>query len=412
MDVVFDRCAGLDVHKQTIVACALWEDADGQRHKEVRSFGTMTRDLLALSDWLADKAVTHVAMESTGVFWKPVFNILESRFEILLVNARHIKQVPGRKSDVKDCEWIAQLLQHGLLRGSFVPDRPQRELRDLTRHRAQLMSEHTRIANRIHKILEDANIKLGSVASDILGVSGRAMIEALIAGESDAQQLSSLARGRLKNKAAELHGALEGHVTPHHRFMLKTLMDHLAFLEELVSTMDTRIESLMTPCQEAAQRLMAIPGVNRCVAQALLAEIGTDMSHFPTAEHLASWAGLCPGTNESAGKRKSGRTTKGCRWLRRCLGQAAWAVSRSKDTYLSAQFRRITRRRGKKRAVIAVAHSILVIAYHLLKDNTSYGDLGPNHFDTRRAQRLKQYYLNRLNQLGFTVTVETPIEAA
>ncbi len=405
MRILHECCAGLDVHKDTVAVCALWVDRDGECRENIGTFGTMTRDLLALSDWLAERRVTHVAMESTGVFWKPIFNILEGSVEVLLVNARHIKQVPGRKTDVKDCQWIAQLLQHGLLKGSFIPDRPQRDLRDLTRHRAQLVSEHTRVSNRIHKVLEDANIKLGSVASEVLGVSGRAMIQSLLAGEQTPEQMAELARGRLRKKTEQLAAALEGHVTEHHRFMLRTLWDHLTYLEETLARLDRRIEDQMRPFEAEVQRLATIPGVQEQVARALVAEIGTDMAPFPSAMHLTSWAGLCPGNNESAGKRKSGRTTKGSRWLRRCLSQAAWAASHTKDTYLSAQFRQIARRRGKKRAIIAVAHSILVIAYHILHNGTSYQDLGADHFDRLRPDRLKRYYVRRLQALGYEVAV-------
>lgn len=403
MHILHDCCAGLDVHKDTVAVCALWVDQHGECREDIRTFGTMTRDLLALSDWLAHRKVTHVAMESTGVYWKPIFNILEGLFKVVLVNARHIKQVPGRKTDLKDCQWIAQLLQHGLLKGSFVPDRPQRDLRDLTRHRAQLVSERTRVANRIQKILEDANIKLGSVATDVLGVSGREMIQAILAGETDTAKMADLAKGRLRKKREALAAALEGHVTDHHRFMLRTLWDHLEYLERLIAKLDARIEELMRPFEQEIALLSTIPGVQEQVGYALLAEIGRDMSQFPTAAHLASWAGLCPGNNESAGKRKSGKTTKGNRWLRRCLSQAAWAASRTKDTYLSAQFRQIARRRGSKRAIVAVAHTILVIAYYVLKDREAYKELGSDHFDGLHPDRLKRYYVSRLHKLGFDV---------
>jgi transposase len=412
MDVVYRCCAGLDVHKDSVAACALWIGGDGQSHKQIRTFGTMTRDLLALSDWLVERKITHVAMESTGVYWKPIFNILESRFKILLVNARHIKQVPGRKTDVKDCEWIARLLRHGLLKASFVPDRPQRELRDLTRHRAQLVSEHTRVANRIQKVLEDANIKLGSVASDVLGVSARAMIQRLIAGQDSPEQIAELALGKLRKKKESLAAALEGHVTEHHRFLLRTLWDHLVYLEGTIATLDERIDERMRPFEAEIERLDAIPGVDRVVAEALIAEIGADMSRFPTAAHLASWAGLAPGNNESAGKRKSGKTTKGNRWLRRCLSQAAWGASRTKQTYLSARYRQLVRRRGKRRAIVAVAHSILTIAYHILGDGAEYRELGADHFDRLQPDRLRKYYVRRLKTLGYDVQLAPPEQAA
>ncbi len=411
MDVVYRRCAGMDVHKETVAVCLVRSEPGGESSKEVRTFGTMTRDLLALSDWLAQQEVTHVAMESTGVYWKPIFNILEGRFQVLLVNARHIKQVPGRKTDVKDCEWIADLLRHGLLKASFVPERPQRDLRDLTRHRAQLVGELTRVANRIQKILEDANIKLGSVASDVLGVSGRQMIQAMLEGNQDPSQMAELARGRMRSKKDTLAAALEGHVTEHHRFMLRTLWDHLAYLEKAIGAMDERIEAQMRPFEAELKRLDAIPGVDHVVAQAIIAEIGVDMSRFPTADHLASWAGVCPGNHQSAGKRKSGQTAKANRWLKRCLSQAAWAASHTKNTYLSAQFRQIAKRRGRKRAIIAVAHTILIAAYYILS-GAEYRELGGDHFDRLHPERLQYYYVRRLEKLGFDVCLTKPVAAA
>jgi len=411
MRILHEYCAGLDVHKETVAACALWIGEAGECREEVATFGTMTRDLVALSDWLVARKVTHVAMEATGVFWKPVFNVLEGRFEVVLVNARHIKQVPGRKTDVKDCQWIAELLQAGLLKASFIPDRAQRDLRDLTRQRAQLTGEQTRAANRVQKVLEDANIKLASVASDVLGVSGRRMIEAILAGQTDPQQTADLALGRLKNKREALSAALEGHVTNHHRFLLREHWDHLQYLEKAIGRIDERIEELMRPFVREIQLLDEIPGVDVVVAHAMIAEIGADMRPFPSAAQLASWAGLCPGNNESAGKRKSGRIRKGSRWLRRCVSQAAWAASHTKETYLSAQFRQIARRRGKKRAIIAIAHSILVSVYYMLRDKVSYKDLGANHFDRLNPERLKRYHLKRLRALGCQVTIVEDVAA-
>ena len=411
MRILHEYCAGLDVHKETVAACALWIGEAGECREEVATFGTMTRDLVALSDWLVARKVTHVAMEATGVFWKPVFNVLEGRFEVVLVNARHIKQVPGRKTDVKDCQWIAELLQAGLLKASFIPDRAQRDLRDLTRQRAQLTGEQTRAANRVQKVLEDANIKLASVASDVLGVSGRLMIEAILAGQTDPQQTADLALGRLKNKREALSAALEGHVTNHHRFLLREHWDHLQYLEKAIGRIDERIEELMRPFVREIQLLDEIPGVDVVVAHAMIAEIGADMRPFPSAAQLASWAGLCPGNNESAGKRKSGRIRKGSRWLRRCVSQAAWAASHTKETYLSAQFRQIARRRGKKRAIIAIAHSILVSVYYMLRDKVSYKDLGANHFDRLNPERLKRYHLKRLRALGCQVTIVEDVAA-
>lgn len=412
MDTVYRVCAGLDVHKDTVEANVRRIDDHGRLHSEVRKYRTFTKDLLELSDWLAEQGVTHVAMESTGVFWKPIFNILEPGFEVLLVNARHIKHVPGRKTDVNDCQWIAQLLQHGLLGGSFVPALELRELRDLTRHRSQLVAEKTRTANRIHKVLEDANIKLGSVASDVLGVSGRAMISDLIAGQTDPAVLASNARRSLKKKIPELKLALRGHVSEHHRFMLKMLWDQLLQVEALIERLEARIEEKMTPFAEAVELLDEIPGVDRRVAPVIIAEIGVDMEQYPTADHLASWAGMCPGNNESAGKRKSGKTTKGSRWLRHALVEAAWAASHTKNTYLSAQYYRLARRRGKKRALVAVGHSILVIAYHLLKHHVCDEDLGGDYFDRRNQQQLKRHLVKRLESIGYQVTLEPNPQAA
>ncbi|MBV8381263.1 MAG: IS110 family transposase [Planctomycetaceae bacterium] len=375
MDVLHACCAGLDVHKRTVVACVRRVDPAGKVFKNIKTFATMTQDLLNLSDWLAAQGVTTVAMESTGTYWKPVFNLLEPRFAVVLVNAHHIKQVPGRKTDVKDSEWIAQLLQHGLLRPSFIPPRPTRELRDLTRQRTQLTAEKTAVANRIQKVLEDANIKLGSVASDVLGVSGRDMIEAIIRGEFDPVKLADLARRRLRGKIPQLQLALEGSVTEHHRFLLRTQMDHLNHLERLIRRYDERIAEVLDPFAEQVGRLMTIPGIDHRVAEIVLAEIGLEMARFPTAGHLSSWAGLSSGNHESAGKRRSGGTTPGNRWLKSALVQSAWAAYRAKGTHLSRKFRRIAGNRGKKRAAVAVAHTLLVIIYHLLRDGTNYQEI-------------------------------------
>lgn len=375
MDVLHRCCAGLDVHKRTVVATVRRVDPAGKVEKTTKTFPTMTRDLLTLSDWLAAQGVTIIATESTGSYWKPIFNILEGRFPVVLVNAHHIKQVEGRKTDVKDSEWIAQLLQHGLLRPSFIPPRPTRELRDLTRQRTRLVGEKTAVANRIQKVLEDANIKLGSVASSVLGKSGRDMIEALIRGEFDPVKLADLARRRLRGKIPQLQQALRGAVTEHHQFLLRTLMDHLAHLEQLIERYSHRIEDALLPFWEAVQRLTTIPGVDFRVAEIVLAEIGRDMGRFPTAGHLASWAGIASGNNESAGKRRTGRTPPGNRWLKTALVQAAWAASRAKKTHLAGKFWRITKGRGCKRAAVAVAHTILVIIYNLLKEGTTYREI-------------------------------------
>ena len=409
MEVVHEVCCGLDVHKKSVTACVLW--ASGRR-RQTRAFGTFTRELLELGDWLRACGVTHVAMESTGVYWKPVWNLLEGQFEVLLVNAQHIKAVPGRKTDQKDSEWIADLLQHGLLRASFVPPSPIRELRDLTRYRASLAQEINRIANRIQKVLEDANIKLASVATDTLGASGRAMLEAIIQGEQDSQRLAEMSRGLLRNKIPELQEALQGRVTAHHRFLLRELLDHLYFVESKMQRIEQEVAERLGPFQSEVARLCTIPGVDRVTAWGLLAEIGMSMKQFPDAQHLASWAGLCPGSHESAGKRKSGKIRKGSLWLRRCLCQGAWAVSTKKNNYLSALYRRLAARRGSKRATIAVAHKLLVIAYYILRDGTCYSDLGADYFDRLNPEGLRRRLTKRLEGLGFKVTLEPAAQVA
>src|ERR1700716_998993 len=409
MDVVHKVCGGLDVHKKSVTACVLW--ASGQRPQK-RKFGTFTKDLLEMSNWLRSCGVTNVALESTGVYWKPVWNILEGQFEMLLANAQHIKAVPGRKTDQKDSEWIADLLQHGLLRASFVPPTPIRELRDLTRYRASLAQEINRIANRIQKVLEDANIKLASVATDTLGASGRAMLEAIIHGEQDSQRLAEMSQGKLRNKIPELQEALQGRVCTHHRFLLRELLDHHYFVESKRQRIEQEVAERLGPFQSEVARLCTIPGVDRVTAWGLLAEIGLSMKQFPDAQHLASWAGLCPGSHESAGKRKSGKIRKGSLWLRRCLCQGAWAVSTKKNNYLSALYRRLAARRGSKRATIAVAHKLLVIAYYILRDGTCYRDLGPDYFDRLNPEGLRRRLTKRLEGLGFKVTLEPLAQVA
>ncbi len=410
METLHGCCAGLDVHKETLQA-TVRRLRGHQLWSQTRQFATTTRELLSLSDWLGQEGVTHVVMESTGVYWKPVYHVLEGSFQLLLVNAQHVKQVPGRKTDVKDSQWLAELLQYGLLRGSFIPPQPIRELRDLTRHRAQLVAEKTRVANRLQKTLEDANIKLGSVASDILGVSGQAMLEEMMAGESDPGKLAELAQGRLRRKLPELRDALWGTVTEHHRFLLRVLYDGLRHVESLIARMEKRIEQVAGPFEEALQRLDEVPGVNRCVAQVLVAEVGVDMKVFPSAQHLASWAGLCPGNHRSAGKQKTGKTTKGSRWLRQGLLQGAWAAAHTKGSYLGAQYRRLAQRRGKKRALVAVAHSILLIAYELLRNpQARYNELGRDYFERQDPERLARQLVQRLERLGHKVSLE-PIAA-
>jgi transposase len=408
MDVVYERCCGLDIHKRTVVACALTPGPNGRPKKELRSFSTMTADLLALGDWLAERQIGHVAMESTGVYWQPLWNLLEDRFALLLVNAQHVKAVPGRKTDVKDAEWLADLLRHGLLKGSFVPDRPQRELRELTRYRTSLLQERTAEVNRIQKTLEGANIKLAAVATDVLGKSGREILDALVAGTTEAALLADLAKGRLRAKLPELERALAGRFGAHQRFLLAQQLAHLDFLDETVERVGAEIAERLLPFVAELERLDTIPGVGRRTAEILLAEVGTDLHRFPTAAHLASWAGMCPGHHESAGKRLSGTTRKGNPWLRAALVEAGQAAGRTKQSYLGAQFRRLVVRRGKKRAAVAVGHSILVIAYHLLTEGGTYQDLGVHYFDQRQQQAVERRLVRRLADLGYKVTLEPP----
>jgi transposase len=403
MEAIFRCCAGFDVHSKTVAVCVRRMGDQGEIHAEVRTFGTMTRNLLALCDWLLAEGVTHVAMESTGVFWKPIYNILEGQFQILLVNARHVQKVPGRKTDVKDCEWLAQLLQCGLLRGSYIPPRPQRDLRDLTRMRTQLTHEMASVANRIHKVLEDTNVKLGLVATDVLGVSGRKIIEALIGGETDAVKMADMARARLRNKMPLLEQALVGKVTEHHRFLLKALMDHWTYLESQIERFDQRIEEAARPFEKAITALILIPGFDRVSAQSVIAEIGADMKPFPTAGDLCSWAKICPGNNETGGKRKSSTTGHGDRWLKTILVQVAWAASHTKGSYFQAQYRRMAGRQKKKQAIVTVAHSILSTVYYILKYHRDYKDLGADHFDRIGRERIRRYHVKRLETLGFKV---------
>lgn len=414
MEVIYEQCAGLDVHKKSVTACRITPAVRGGWQKERRRFGTMTDELLNLSDWLREVQVTAVAMESTGVYWKPVFNILESEFEVILVNARHIKYVPGRKSDISDAQWIGELLQHGLLKASYIPERPQRDLRDLIRYRTSLIGERAREINRVQKVLEDANVKLASVASNVMGVSGRQMLEAIIAGNEDPEALAALAKGRLRCKIPDLQRALSGRIRTSHRLLLRLHLEHIDDLTNKVEELNEEIDRLMLPFDEDEQlrRLDDIPGVGREVAQVIIAELGVDMKRFPSAAHAASRAGLAPGKNESAGKNRSGKITPGNRHLKAMLVQAAHAVSRTKDNYLAAQFRRLAARRGKKRAAIAVAHSILVIAYHMLRDGTEYRDLGGDYFDKRNKEKLQRNLVSRLEGLGLKVMLEPAAVAA
>ncbi len=406
MERVVERCAGLDVHKDTVAACVRVPGPRQRRAQEIKTFGTTAGDLLALRDWLEAHGVTHVAMESTGVYWKPVYYVLEETFTCLLVNAAHIKQVPGRKTDVADCAWIAQLLEHGLLRGSFVPPAPIRELRDLTRYRKVLIQERTREANRLHKVLQDAGVKLASVATDILGVSGRAMLEALVQGTTDPTVLADLARGRLRAKLPALREALAGRFRTHHAFLVSQLLAHLDYLEEAIAGVSARIDEVIAPFAGELARLDTLPGVNRRTAEVLIAELGVDMAVFPTDRHAASWAGLCPGNHESAGKHKSGKTRKGNRWLRMALTEAALAAIRTKGSALGARYRRVMRHRGHQKAVVAVAHALLRTAYHLLARQTTYEDLGADYFDRRHAERARRRAVALLERQGYRVALE------
>jgi transposase len=402
MEVLYERCSGLDVHKRTVVACV--RTAAGQ---QTRTFGTTTEALLALGDWLVAQGVTHVAMESTGVYWQPVYNLLESLdLQVLVVNAQHVKAVPGRKTDVKDAEWLADLLRHGLIRGSAIPDRPRRELRELVRYRVGLVRQRAQVIHRIHKLLEGANIKLASVVTDITGVTGRAILDALANGRTDPLEMANLARGSLRTKREQLATTLRGSFGAHQRLVLASQLRHLDFLTAELDRLNTEVAERLRPHEGVIERLDAIPGVGRRVAEQVLAEVGPDVARFPTAAHLASWAGLCPGNHESAGKRLSGRTRKGNGWLRAALVEAAWGAAHTRQSYLAAQYRRLAARRGNKRALIAVAHSLVVIIYHLLREGTIYQDLGPNYYDERRRDATVHRSVRRLERLGYRVTIE------
>ena len=406
MRIMYRCCAGLDVHKETVQCCVRRVEPDGSLQETVRQFGTMTDDLLQMVEALKAQGVTHVAMESTGVFWKPIYNLLEEHFSIVLVNPAHCKQVPGRKTDVKDCQWLAELLQYGLLRGSFIPPQWQRDLRDLTRERTQLINERTRVANRMHKILEDANIQLGSVATDILGASGRDMLRALIGGEQDPEVLAEMARSRLRDKIPQWRRALRGRVREHHRFQLELQWDHLEQLDQLVARLNEKITQLYQPYEQQLALVDEVPGMDRRMAETVMAEVGMDMRQFPSDSHLCSWAAVCSGNHESAGKRRSGRTRKGNRWLRQASAVAAPAAGHSKNRYLGARFRRLAARRGSQRATIAVAHTILRIIYHMLREGIHFRDLGPAYFDRLNPERIKHYLVSRLERLGFKVMLE------
>ncbi len=409
MDLMVERCAGVDIGKDEVVACVRTPDPSGKgRRKETRTFSSFTSQLEAMAEWFSAEGVTEVVMEATGSYWKSPWYVLEERgFELKLVNARHVKILPGRKTDVADAEWLAELLEHGLLRGSFVPPTAIRELRDLTRYRKRMIQAHTSECQRIQKTLEDAGIKLDSVASDVLGVSGRAMLAALIAGERDPEVLAELAKGVLRKKIPELREALRGRFRDHHALLIRLCLDHAAHLEAAIAELDERVDAVMAPFAEARDHLDTITGVGKRAAECIIAEIGVDMGVFPTAGHLASWAGMAPGNNITGGKRRSGTTTKGNVWLADVLNQCAWAAARSRDTYLSAQYWRLARRIGKKKAAIAVGHSILVIGWHLLVNDADYDDLGGDYF-TRRGNtaRHQDRLVQQLQDLGYQVTLK------
>jgi len=411
MQVIHERCAALDVHKKTVVTTIMITQTDGSVQEQTRTFSTMTVDLLALDDWLSSHQVEVIAMESTGVFWRPVFNLLEEGRQVILVNAQHMKAVPGRKTDVKDSQWLADLLRHGLLKASFIPPKPVRELRDLMRYRKKMVQERADEVRRLQKVLETANIKLASVATDVLGKSGRSMLDAILGGQDDPEVLAELARGRMRAKLPDLRKALDGRVQLHHRVLLTRILAHVDFLEESLAQLQAEMEPYLDPFEEAVELVQSVVGIGEIAAACIIAEIGTDMERFASDKHLASWAGLCPGNKQSGGKRLSGKTTKGNPYLRAILFEVAWAITHTKDNYLSAFYHRMVRRRGKAKAIVALAHKVLVIIYHILRTKQPYTDLGTDYFDQQDRERIERHHIHRLEQLGYTVTL-APQEVA
>ncbi len=410
--VIHERCAGLDIHKKTVVACVLVTKQDGQVEQQKRTFGTTTGEILGMAEWLKSPGVKSVAMESTGVYWIPIYNLLEGDFELVVVNAHHMKAVPGRKTDVTDAEWIAQLHRHGLLKGSFVPPKPQRQLRELVRHRTNVVERRSQSVNELQKVLETGNIKLASVVSEITGVSAMEMVHGLIAGQQEPQLLAELARGRLRDKKPQLAAALNGRLEKHHRFILSQLLADISFCEEQILELDLEIMIQMKEYQEVIQRLDQIPGVNRRIAEVIIAEMGTDTSRFGDAAHVVSWAGMCPGNNQSGSKRRTARVRQGNKSLKRVLVEAAHAAGRKKDSYFSAQYHRLAARRGKKRAKVAVGRSILETAFHMIQRQSTYNDLGSDYFDRRNPEKLAKRLAERITKLGFKVSYAPLVQAA
>ena len=412
MRVVHPVCAGMDVHKGDVKVCLVWRDGAGERSEEVRTFSTMTRPLLSMREWLESYGCKVVVIESTGNYWKPIFNLLDGDFEVMLVNPGHLKYVEGFKTDPKDARWLAGLLEYGLLRGSFIPPREIRDLRDMTRYRRRLIEERTAEVNRVQKILEDANIKLACVATDIFGVSGRAILDALLEGKMTAEEMAELSKGRLRNKREELAESLVGRFRPHHALLLSRMLEHIDFLDDAIDACDTVIDGMLRPFTLKIENMDTVPGIDVRAAQDIIAEIGVDMSVFPTHKHLCSWAAMCPGNHESGGKRKSGKTRKGNKWLRSILVQCAQAAGHARKTYLGAQFGRFAARKGNQRAAIAVGHSILEAIYFILRDDVPYQDLGPEYFDKINKDRIIRSYTKRLEALGLVVQVtEAPLAA-